>query len=82
MENHVIRLNKIIAEKFGVPEDEITPKSDLASDLNLSNLEITDLISEVSREFELHFREGTDIGKIQKVEDLIYLIEAYSEDIL
>ena len=62
MENHVIRLNKIIAEKFGVPEDEITPKSDLASDLNLSNLEITDLISEVSREFELHFREGTDIG--------------------
>ena len=81
MDEQFQKLKNIIAEKFGVPQHLITAEAELTGDLNLSNLEITDLIALVSEHFELRFQEGHQIEKAHKVSDLINLIEIYSEEL-
>lgn len=75
------KIKKIMADKFGVPPDQITVESDLSGDFNLSNLEINDLIAIISHEFELEHNAENETEKIKTVEDLISFIDTYSEDL-
>ncbi|OGG03354.1 hypothetical protein A2W14_01805, partial [Candidatus Gottesmanbacteria bacterium RBG_16_37_8] len=75
------KLKKIIAEKFGVSQDLINKEADLAGDLNLGSLEISDLLSIIVREFDLHIDENDQIEQVKTVDDLLNLIENYSEEL-
>ena len=81
MNSNFDKLKKIFTEKFGVADDEISPSSDLTGDFNLSNLEINDLISQVTDEFALKIPDDEETGSIKTVTDLINMIETYSEEL-
>lgn len=74
-------IKKILSEKFGVSQDIIILQSELTSDLNLSNLEISDLISILTTEFELKLPLGYDMTKIITVADMVNLTEIYGEEL-
>jgi len=81
MDDKLKKLKKIISEKFGVPEAEINQDSELAHDLNLSNLEINDLITQVCDEFDLILPSDNEVDKVKSISDLTTLIEAYSQEL-
>ena len=73
-------IKKILSEKFGIPDENIEKEAHLLSDLNLSNLEINDLIGIIAHEFKLSFGENDTISP-QTVSDLLDIIEEYSEEL-
>lgn len=73
-------IKKILSEKFGIPEENIEKEAHLLSDLNLSNLEINDLVGIIAHEFKLSFGENDTISP-QTVSDLLDIIEEYSEEL-
>ena len=81
MTDKLDKLKKIISEKFGVPASEINQDSELTGDLNLSNLEINDLIAEISNDFNLTLPHDNEIDKIKTVQDVISFIDAYSQEL-
>lgn len=60
---------KILTNKYGVDEDEITQDSILGDDLNLGTLEIQDFLLDISEKFQFEY------------EDLIENIEEELEDL-
>jgi len=81
MTDELDKIKKIISEKFGVSDTEINLNSDLTSDLNLSSLEINDLIAEISNDFNLTLPHDNEIDKIKTVQDVISFIDAYSQEL-
>lgn len=79
MKENFPKIKKIIAEKFGVSEENITLEADLKTDLNLSDLEINDLVSFLLQEFNLHLNEN-DALEITTVNSLVEFVEEYSKD--
>ena len=75
------KLKKILIGNFGISEADITPKSDLAGDFNLSDMEVNDLVSQISRDFELKIPNNADPISIKTVDDLLNMIDSYSENI-
>ncbi|KKS98394.1 MAG: hypothetical protein UV73_C0002G0108 [Candidatus Gottesmanbacteria bacterium GW2011_GWA2_43_14] len=73
-------VKKILSDKFGVSDENITPEADLTGDLNLANLEINDLMALIAREFKLTFSD-TDTISPQTVNDLLDIIEEFGEGI-
>ncbi len=75
MEEILPKLKKIISDNFGVSGDLILPSAHLLMDLNLSEIETTDLMGFISKEFKLHLPEGLEIDSMQTVQDLVLFIE-------
>jgi acyl carrier protein len=73
MESKVKKIKEIIAEKVGVPVEDIKPESDLESDLNAGILEIADITMKLKEEFQIEIPEE-EIKKITTVNDFINLI--------
>lgn len=73
MEKRTEKIKEIIAEKLGVPLEEIKPESELVSDLNAEILEIADIVEEIKKEFQIEF-PAKEIEKITTVNDLLSLI--------
>lgn len=74
-------IQKILSEKFGIPEDLSTPVANLSLDLNLSQIEIIDLISIVTEKFNLILPEDYEFSNLKTISDIINLIELYGEEI-
>ena len=72
-------IKKIISENFGTSEDQITVKSNFYYDLNLSEIETSDLINLCVEKFNLILPDDYDTDQIQTVEDLENLIEVYGD---
>lgn len=79
MDNILNKISKIISEKFGVPGEEININSDLTSDLNLTNIEINDLLGLIAKEFNFVIPQDNDIENLSKINDLIEIVENYAE---
>lgn len=79
MDNIFKKISKIISEKFGVPDEEIHLNSDLTSDLNLTNIEINDLLGLIAKEFNFVIPLENDIENLSKISDLIEIVENYAE---
>ena len=73
METKVEKIKEIIAEKLGVPAEEIKPESELESDLNAGLLEIADIVMKLKEEFQIEIPEE-EIKKITTVNDFINLV--------
>lgn len=72
--NNEIVIIKVISEYLGLSPEDLDRHSSLKDDLNLGPIEINDLLAELSNKFNISF-EPQDVEQIQKVEDLIVLVE-------
>lgn len=81
MSKNLLTIQKILSEKFGISEDLSTPTANFSSDLNLSQIEIMDLISIITDKFSLMLPEDIDFSTLKTVSDIINLIELYGEEI-
>jgi len=68
------KLSKIVANQIGVTPQEISPNDDFKDDLNVSDLELADIISQAEDTFGIEI-DTKDAKGIQTVGDLVILIE-------
>lgn len=69
------RVKKIIVEKLGVDENEVTPAAEFTKDLGADSLDTVELIMEFEKEFDITIPED-QAEKISTVGDAIAYIEA------
>lgn len=69
------KVKKIIVEKLGVDEDEVTPAAEFTKDLGADSLDTVELIMEFEKEFDITIPED-QAEKISTVGDAIAYIEA------
>lgn len=69
------KVKKIIVEKLGVDENEVTPTAEFAKDLGADSLDTVELIMEFEKEFDITIPED-QAEKISTVGDAIAYIEA------
>jgi len=65
---------KIMAENLGLNPEDIDRNSTLKEELGLSPIELNDLLGHLSVKFDIIFNPQ-DAENLQKVEDLISLVE-------
>ena len=67
------RLKKLIVEQLDVKEEEVTPETSFAEDLNADSLDLIELITAVEEEFSRPGRKveisDEDAAKMQTVQD-------------
>ncbi|QQG43277.1 MAG: acyl carrier protein [Candidatus Daviesbacteria bacterium] len=63
-----------IAEHLGLSPEDIDKTASLRQDLNLGPLELNDLLSDLSKRFNIAF-DSEDIKELDTVNDLIILVE-------
>lgn len=63
----------IISESLGVDPDEVSPDSHLTQDLNATDLEISDLMVKIGRQFEVTFsqEETEEVETVGQIIDLV-----------
>lgn len=81
MKNSLDILVGIISEKFGVDGSQINPNANLRDDLNLSKIEIIDLIEMLTSKFNISMPEDLNIESLSTVSDVLNLIEQQSTEI-
>lgn len=69
------KVKKIIVEKLGVDENEVTPTAEFTKDLGADSLDNVELIMEFEKEFDITIPED-QAEKISTVGDAIAYIEA------
>lgn len=69
------KVKKIIVEKLGVDENEVTPTTEFTKDLGADSLDTVELIMEFEKEFDITIPED-QAEKISTVGDAIAYIEA------
>ncbi|MDP3998172.1 MAG: acyl carrier protein [bacterium] len=70
---------KIITERLGLDDKDVTKDSSLTRDLNASQLEITDLILALQEKFHIKIPEE-ELGDLDKVGNIInYISEHFDE---
>ena len=68
------RVKKIIVDKLGVDESEVTPEASFTNDLGADSLDTVELIMEFEKEFNIAIPDD-QAEKIQTVGDAIAYIE-------
>jgi acyl carrier protein len=75
MSNIAERVTKIIVEKLGVEESEVTPEASFTNDLGADSLDTVELIMELEKEFNLSIPDE-QAEKIQTVGQAIEYLES------
>jgi acyl carrier protein len=68
------KIKQIISEHLGVPLKELKNQSDLRQDLNAQDLEITDLLMKLEKEFSQTISQE-DARRLKTVNDIIDLFQ-------
>jgi len=75
MSNVAEKVAKIIIDKLGVEESEVTPEASFTNDLGADSLDTVELIMEFEKEFDISIPDES-AEKIQTVGDAVsYLTE-------
>jgi acyl carrier protein len=69
------KLKKIIVDRLGVDESEVTPESSFTNDLGADSLDTVELIMEFEKEFDISIPDE-EAEKIQTVGQAIAYVEA------
>ena len=69
-----LQVLQVIAEHLGLSVEDLDRNADLREELSLGPIELNDLLSHLALEFEVSFKPD-EIEDLQKVEDLIVLVE-------
>lgn len=72
--NNEIAILKAIAEYLGITPEDLDRQASLRDDLNLSPIELNDLLVDLSNRFKISF-ESDEVEQLQRVEDLVSLVE-------
>jgi len=75
------KIKSVISEKFGVTDNLITPEAKLTEDLNLSYLEVADLLSLMAKEFNFQIPEDVNLENILTVSDITSIVEQYADEL-
>ena len=67
------KIREILSSQFDVEEDTITYDTDFFNDLNADSLDVADLLSTISGEFEIDV-ESESIENFKTVKDLVNFI--------
>jgi acyl carrier protein len=68
------RVQKIIVDKLGVDESEVTPEASFTNDLGADSLDTVELIMEFENEFDISIPDES-AEKIQTVGDAVKYLE-------
>ena len=68
------KLKNIFERDFDIEGDEITPDTNLLSDLDFDELDLYDMVMSVEDDFEMELPDE-DLEKIKTIGDLIKFIE-------
>lgn len=74
------KIRKILSDQFDVEEDFITYETDFFKDLNADSLDIADLLSTLSGEFEVNI-ESESLENFCTVRDLVNFISDRTDSI-
>ncbi|RBW67522.1 acyl carrier protein [Bacillus taeanensis] len=69
------RVKKIIVDRLGVDESEVTPEASFKDDLGADSLDVVELVMELEDEFDMEISDE-DAEKIGTVGDVIDYINA------
>ena len=69
-----LEIMEVIAEHLGLSVEDLDRNADLREELSLGPIELNDLLSHLALKFDMIF-EPEEIEDLQKVEDLIVLVE-------
>lgn len=72
------RVSKIIVDKLGVDESEVTPDASFTNDLGADSLDTVELIMEFEKEFDISIPDE-QAENIQTVGQAVKYLEANSE---
>lgn len=75
MANIAEDVKKIIIEKLGVDESEVTPEASFTNDLGADSLDTVELIMEFEKEFDLSIPDE-EAENIQTVGDAVKYLES------
>lgn len=70
------RVKKIIVDRLGVDEEEVTLEASFKDDLGADSLDIVELVMELEDEFEMEISDE-DAEKITKVGEVVEYIKAH-----
>ncbi len=79
MSNITQKVSKIIKDKLGVEDSEITLEASFTNDLGADSLDTVELIMEFEREFEISIPDEK-AETIQTVGDAVEYLEAYEKE--
>ena len=72
------KVKKIVTEKLGVPEAEVTEEASFINDLGADSLDVVEFIMEVEKEFDIAISDE-DATKLATVGDAVKYIEAHQK---
>ncbi len=70
------RVKRIIVDRLGVDESEVTPEASFKDDLGADSLDIVELVMELEDEFDMEISDE-DAEKITNVGEVISYIESH-----
>jgi len=71
------RVKRIIVERLGVEESEVTPEASFKDDLGADSLDVVELVMELEDEFDMEISDE-DAEKITTVGEVVQYIESRS----
>lgn len=71
------RVKKIVVDRLGVDEAEVTPEASFKDDLGADSLDVVELVMELEEEFDLEISDE-DAEKVTTVGEVVKYIEAQS----
>lgn len=71
------RVKKIVVDRLGVDEAEVTPEASFKDDLGADSLDVVELVMELEDEFDLEISDE-DAEKVTTVGEVVKYIEAQS----
>lgn len=69
------KVTKIIVEKLGITEQEVTPEASFTTDLGADSLDTVELIMEFEKQFDISIPDA-DAENIKTVGDAVTYLEA------
>lgn len=69
------RVKKIVVDRLGVDEAEVTPEASFKDDLGADSLDVVELVMELEEEFDLEISDE-DAEKVTTVGEVVKYIEA------
>ena len=72
--NQETKILQAIAEHLGLSPEDLDRHALLREELNLGPIELNDLLSDLSQEFDVSF-DQEEVEDLKKIDDLIVLIE-------
>ena len=75
MVDHLEDIKKLISDQFGIPQEDIEEDSYLEADLNITELDLEDLIETIQDKYQIQI-PSQKVSTFKKVSDIIsYLFE-------